>query len=153
MLWALDASLSVFGTGNRPFLLAEEAEEGTRLLQIHLQLYHRMAQHSLRSRNLLYKFRPKHHYLSHLIGEVKLNKLNPFHLANFLDESFMGVMHGCVHACHPRSMLKVMGSPIHTEAFASLARYAKKEPACPGLKPNLEPADNETSAPTQNPPE
>ena len=105
MLWCLDSALSLFGRGQRPFLAPHEASQGTALLQLHLELWQRMARRSLLRKHTLYKVRPKHHYLCHLISDIQRNGINCMHFANFAEEDFMKFMRSCVHSCHQRTML------------------------------------------------
>ena len=105
MLWCLDSALSLFGKGQRPFLARHEASQGTALLQLHLELWQRIARRFLLRKQTLYKVRPKHHYLCHLILDVERNGINPIFFANFAEEDFMKFMRSCAHASHPRTML------------------------------------------------
>ncbi|CAE7691032.1 unnamed protein product [Symbiodinium sp. CCMP2592] len=54
MLWSLDSALSLFGKGQRPFLARHEASQGTALLQLHLELWQRMARQCLLRKQTLY---------------------------------------------------------------------------------------------------
>ena len=106
MLWSLDSALSVFGIGDRPFLGDKEVSGGCDLMDLHLILLQKMAGESLKRRELLWRLRPKDHYITHLVDSVRKTRLNPMHLANFVDEDHMKQLRGTVHACHPRSMLR-----------------------------------------------
>ena len=54
-----------------------------------LALVPALADRALQQQRLLWKMRPKLHYISHLISEMLATNLNPVHMSNFLDEDNM----------------------------------------------------------------
>ena len=106
MVWTLDAAISIWGTGGRPFLSQAEIDSSCRYLKGHLLAYQALAGAALALNIFEYKLRPKYHYLCHLLEETLRIGGNPIHLANFMDEDMMKQMRSCVHSCHPASMLR-----------------------------------------------
>ena len=106
MLWTLDAALSIWGSGSRPFLDEREVAQSCRYLAAHLSCYQSLAHAFLMAGQCLYKLRPKHHYLCHLHAATLSTWLNPMHMGCFMDEDMMKQMRSCAHACHADTMLR-----------------------------------------------
>ena len=66
--------------------------------------YMHLAAKAFEGRLLLYKLRPKHHYLVHLLDHAVETGMNPMHLSNFLDEDNMKMMRGVAKACHAKTV-------------------------------------------------
>ena len=126
MVWTLDATLSIWGCGGRPFLSPAEVEHSCRYLQAHLVSYQALACSNLDAGILLYKTRPKAHYMCHLLEHTRRTAQNPIHFACFVDEDMMKQMKACVHACHPSSMLRTWCRRYVLKRVLVWARLQKK---------------------------
>ena len=104
MVWNLSAALSIWYRGSRPTLTQEQAEQSAEFGRNHLRTYALLALKAAESERLLYKLRPKHHYMEHLLDEVERLHRNPMAQSNFLDEDNMKVLKGVSLACHPRTV-------------------------------------------------
>ena len=72
----------------------------TWLLRLHSACYQFLSARCLRQRRLLYKVRPKTHYLSHMVDFHASTCLCLLHLSTFNDEDFMGKIGKIAQACH-----------------------------------------------------
>ena len=82
-------------------LTAEQAGKSVELGRVHLQVYNALAAEALQEGRLLWKLRPKSHYMHHLLDEVERCHTNPMGLSNFLDEDHMQYLRGVAIRCHP----------------------------------------------------
>ncbi|CAJ1441805.1 unnamed protein product [Effrenium voratum] len=94
-------------TRERPHLSDAEAAESSWLGCLHLVCYQALASRALERGDFLWRVRPKHHYIAHLLDETRRWKINPMAASTFLDEDHMKQLRGVSSACHPRTMLKV----------------------------------------------
>ena len=104
-MWALDSSLSVCGQGCKPHLSDAETLESCFLLRTFLLSYQYAANRSLSRRELLFKLRPKLHYVDHLERETAIGKLNFIHFACFKDEDLMKGLKRVVTGTHVNAQL------------------------------------------------
>ena len=104
MAWCLSGALSLWYQGPRPTLTQEQAERSAWLGRRHLRCYAKLALGALESKRLLYKLRPKHHYMEHLLDEVERLHRNPMAQSNFIDEDNMKILKLVSLACHPRTV-------------------------------------------------
>ena len=106
MCFSLSAALSIWSKGERPHLSHAEAAESSWLGCLHLVRYQALASRALTRGEFLWRVRPKHHYIAHLLDETRRWKLNPMAASTFLDEDHMKQLRGVSSACHPKTMLK-----------------------------------------------
>lgn len=104
MCFSLSNLLSTWSQGGRPLLQPAERKATQRLGVWFLAAYSYLAAKALERRLLLYKLRPKHHYLVHLLEHAAESGMNPMHLSNFLDEDNMKMMRGVAKACHAKTV-------------------------------------------------
>lgn len=90
MIWGLARMLKIWSSGSYPFLTPQEKEESVQRGQEFLLLYQTLAGAALNERKALYRVKPKHHYLCHLLSFVAATGLNPAHTSCFCDEDLMG---------------------------------------------------------------
>ena len=101
MCWALSTAVSIWSRGSRPYLTPEEADRSTELGRIYIKLYSWLASEALARGQLLWKLRPKYHYMQHMLDEVERTHANPMSQSNFLDEDHMKRLRGATVYCHP----------------------------------------------------
>lgn len=106
MVWNLSEALSIWYRGPRPTLTREQAERSAECGRKHLRCYAKLAAEALDAERFLYKLRPKHHYMEHLLDEVKRLHRNPMSQSNFCDEDNMKILKGVSAACHPKTVLR-----------------------------------------------
>ena len=90
MCFSLSAALSIWSKGERPHLSDAEA----------------WPPEPSHAASFLWRARPKHHHIAHLLNETRRWKLNPMAASTFLDEDHMKQLRGVSSACHPKTMLK-----------------------------------------------
>ena len=88
-----------------------------------LLAYQVLAATALQRQQLIWKLRPKHHYLCHLISETEQTGLNPMHMSNFLDEDHMKHLRAIVHSCHPAKVLTSWSKRYLLKKCFLLRRY------------------------------
>ena len=86
MMHAVSACLHIWYKGRSPHLTADEARESCSLMETFLQCYQHLALYHLKHRRMLYRFRPKLHYINHALAQCRKSLLNPVHISCFLDE-------------------------------------------------------------------
>ena len=95
MMHAVSACLHVWYKGRSPHLTADEASESCSLMETFLQCYQHLASYHLKHRRMLYRIRPKLHYLNHAVAHCRKSLLNPMHISCFLDEDCSWQRHAC----------------------------------------------------------
>lgn len=87
-------------TGSEPLL-----KEVCSLMDIHLVAYQTLASQTELRGLFLYKVRPKHHYVQHMMDDLKRNLVNPRVAAScWSDGSFLGRLKRIGVQCHERNM-------------------------------------------------
>ena len=79
-------------------------EEFAALIKIHLRSTEWLASYAWAERIMIFKMRPKHHYLLHLAADVEETFLNPKMFHNFSEESYLGQVKYLARKCHARKM-------------------------------------------------
>ena len=83
------------------------AEEVANSLEEHLVAWQHLAAGCAAMGHLLYKLRPKHHYMDHLADDVRRTRLNPMKLMSCAtDESFLGYLKKIGLRCHQMNMVE-----------------------------------------------
>ena len=123
MVRNLDAAISIFGMADRPHMDPHDTVLGCKRLNKFLLAYQVLAATALQRQQLIWKLRPKHHYLCHLISETEQTGLNPMHMSNFLDEDHMKHLRAIVHSCHPAKVLTSWSKRYLLKKCFLLRRY------------------------------
>ncbi|CAJ1430526.1 unnamed protein product [Effrenium voratum] len=85
-------------------LSTSESSEASRCLFLFLRSYQFLALHFQQQRLLVFKMRPKHHYLWHTACEIREYKINQRMFHTWDDESFLGKLKYIARHCHGRTM-------------------------------------------------
>ena len=86
---------------NSGLILSEaDAKEASSMLLLHCKTYCWLSARFFRDRVLLFRIRPKLHYIVHQAWQVKELKLNLSGFTTFEEESFLGKIKGIICACH-----------------------------------------------------
>lgn len=80
------------------------ADEASKSLLLHLCSTAWLAGHLWGSRIMIFKLRPKHHYLQHQAADLKVNRLNLRTFQTFDDASFLGKLKRVACRCHGKTM-------------------------------------------------
>ncbi|CAE7241970.1 unnamed protein product [Symbiodinium sp. CCMP2592] len=123
MVWNLDSALSIFGTASRPHAATSDVHLGCRRFTTFLLSYQKLALNALQQQRLLFKLRPKLHYLQHLILDTQQTELNAMAMSNFGDEDHMKVLKSVSHACHPGKVLTSWAKRYLIKKCLLLRRY------------------------------
>lgn len=97
----------------------QEAKAAASSLQTHLRTYALLAQHFYDRRIMLYKIRPKSHYLWHTASELGLWKINVNLFHTFQEESFLGKLKCIAVRCHG----KAFSQRVYQRYFLCLAIF------------------------------
>lgn len=84
----------------------QEAAEASEVLRLHLKSYMWLAAFYWERRELLFKLRPKTHYMFHVADEISLYRVNPAVSQNFGEESFLGKVKHIGISCHGSTCVK-----------------------------------------------
>lgn len=76
------------------------ANEASDSLRLHLKTYSWLAAYFHRERLLLFKLRPKHHYVYHQAMQLKAWRININSFSTWDEEGFLGQIKAIATACH-----------------------------------------------------
>lgn len=111
-LWAISNFLGILMSAEM-FLTDEERESGFHLGSLFLRSYLHLANEAIAAGDLLFKARPKIHYLQHVIDDLQWRKRNPAKDATWMDEDLMK------HTFRMRKRMSHRTSPLNV-----LRRYS-----------------------------
>ena len=103
--WSLDTALSMWNLGTSVVVPGRDVAHASWLCRLHLACYQWIATQCLLARRLLYKVRPKSHYLAHLIDHHEQTRLSPIFLSTFGDEDFMNKARNVARSCHGKTFM------------------------------------------------
>lgn len=86
-------------------LQKEEANHVSEMVLAHLRHWQGLRQMSMHANVKRWRFRPKHHYLEHLILSLPKVRLNPRCGACFQDEAYLGAIKQIAIRCNSVSVL------------------------------------------------
>lgn len=101
MCFSLSACLSIWTKGCRPSLSDQERSVSVAMGRLFLEMYAALSLEAQIDQKLLFKVRPKHHYMRHLLDQTEISGRNPLALSNFTDEDHMKHLRGISLGCHP----------------------------------------------------
>lgn len=103
--YGLQQCITVLDTSG---LVLSEAEsvEACESLALHCKTYAWLAAKFYCQRLMLFKFRPKFHYVYHMAVQMKEYRLNVWAFTTFSEESFIGKCKTIYCACHGRTVNK-----------------------------------------------
>ena len=81
-------------------------EAAHRHIQRHLHCWQRLASYSQKQGWLLWRFKPKHHYLDHVSWDLPGTRLNPNMGSVWDEESFLGKIKKIAVRCHSATTMK-----------------------------------------------
>ena len=84
----------------------QATQELSRLLQLHLRSTEFLASYAWQNSIMIFKMRPKHHYLWHVGQSVKATRLNPRLHHVWSDEKFLGCIKKVACHCHGSTVQK-----------------------------------------------
>ena len=103
-MWLANSWVALLCSGAM-FLTPEEDRERVVVGKLMMQLYVRMARDALDRNQRLFRCRPKLHILNHMTEDVRPSRLNPAHLACWMDEdNIKRVMHVKKHVATQRCL-------------------------------------------------
>lgn len=77
-----------------------DAEEASKMLLLHCKSYCWLSAFFVSQRKMLFRVRPKLHYIVHQALQVKNLKLNLSSFTTFKEESFLGKIKAIICSCH-----------------------------------------------------
>lgn len=97
--WGLQRTTEIMDSHS--LILPESAaREAHECLHLHLRAYLWLASFHYHQRELLFKVRPKTHYLHHLADDIFQYRLNPVLWHTFSEEHFLGRVKAIAVRCH-----------------------------------------------------
>ena len=81
-------------------LSESDASEASNMLFLHLKTYAWLGSNFFYNRVMLFKLRPKHHYVYHQAMQIRDQRLNVWAFTTFAEESFIGKCKSIFCACH-----------------------------------------------------
>jgi len=103
--WGAAEFVDVMSTA--PLVMSDEdTARAQTALRSYLDCYATLAVAAARDSIYMWKFRPKTHYLEHLLEFLQSSKLNPGKLATWDDESFLSKVKMIVGKCSGRTALR-----------------------------------------------
>ena len=89
-----------------------DAEEASKMLLLHCKSYCWLSAFFVSQRKMLFRVRPKLHYIVHQALQVKNLKLNLSSFTTFEEESFLGKIKAIICSCHGATCLRSVFSKI-----------------------------------------
>ena len=86
-------------------LLDEDtAHEASKMLCLHVKSYVWLAVYFFKKHQLLFRIRPKHHYLLHKAVQIRTWKINMKVFSTWDEEAFLGKIKAIACACHGKTL-------------------------------------------------
>ena len=150
MAWALSTFMQIWARGAKPYLSANERVESVELAEAFIDAYTRLAARNLSLERLLYRIRPKLHYVAHLIHDVRTSGLNPEAVACWLDEDHMKWLATIAASLHAKTASLKLAKRYLLKRSIGWMQHSKKKlsalhllSACLSQRPALENFDPE----------
>ena len=102
--WTLNRSMEIFDSGG-VLLTSRNASEASEMLLRHLKSLQLLTENHGVPGALLFKMRPKCHYLWHTATQTRMWKINPFVFHCFAEESWLGRVKQVAVQCHGSTMV------------------------------------------------
>ncbi len=97
--WNMNEFLSILEAS--PLLMSsEQCEQAHRAAYMYLLSWQQLAYNAAQSGKFLYKIRPKHHYLCHIVDEMLKTKVNPLRESCLPNEAYLGKVKRLTRQCH-----------------------------------------------------
>ena len=83
---------------------SDTATEASKMLHLHITSYVWLASYFFNERKMLFRIRPKLHYMWHQANQIREWRINLGVFATFEDETFLGKIKMVATACHGKTM-------------------------------------------------
>lgn len=97
--WSLQRAIDILDNGD--YILSDkDARESSQMILLHIKSYVWLSADCFVKHQLLFRLRPKHHYMVHQAWQISEQRLNISRFSTFDEESFLGRVKRIVTACH-----------------------------------------------------